>query len=73
MIIVIRAYIATILIGEKNDKEFCAVHLVNEGLIIKGTSASLFFRGTNAVDSYRCRLRSVSRDTGFTSCKLAHT
>ncbi len=55
--------------GEKGDDQLCAVILVNEGVKVVGTSVSLFFRGSEAVNSYLCRLRSVDTDTGYTSCE----
>ena len=56
--------------GESDDEGHCAVHLINEGMVIDGRSAALFFKGTKAVNSYRCRLRGITTDTTFTFCKL---
>ena len=57
--------------GEADDENFCAVHLINEGLVVNGRSAALFFKGTKAVDSYLCRLRgnTVTTYTTFDTCK----
>ena len=56
-------------VGERGDEDFCAVHLINEGVVIDGRFASFFFQGTDAVTSYLCRLSSNTTDTGFSSCK----
>ena len=61
------------LLGEASDEEFCAVHLINEGVVISGKSASLFFQGTEAVDSYLCKLRGPEFLEDFTNCKYRHT
>ncbi len=45
--------------GESGDEQFCAIHLINEGETVDGRTASIFFRGTDAVDSYLCKLSSL--------------
>ncbi len=42
--------------GDSGDEQFCAVHLINEGVTIDGRNVSIFFRGTETVDSYVCKL-----------------
>ncbi|XP_064398468.1 sushi domain-containing protein 2-like isoform X2 [Halichondria panicea] len=61
----------TIHIGESGDEQFCAVHLINEGVIVDGRTASIFFKGTEAVDSYLCKLSSLdsSDNANPSSCR----
>ena len=61
------------VLGETGDVEFCAVHMINEGVVISGRSASLFFQGTEAVESYLCKLRGPEFSEDFTSCKYRET
>ena len=52
------------------DDEFCAVHLINEGVAVEGGTASMFFQGTEAVISFMCRLRLINElDTGYQPCE----
>lgn len=55
---------------ESGDVEFCAVHVINEGAVVGEQSASLFFWGTAAVQSYRCKLTGRNKEnTDFITCK----
>ncbi len=61
--------ISSPLEGETDDANFCAVNLINEELVVDGTSVSLFFRDTNAVEYQLYRLRGVNTDTGLSHCE----
>ena len=60
--------------GESDDEDFCAVHLIDEGVVVEGNTASLFFKGTNAVSSYLCRLKGPKGviGTGFQPCEFLY-
>ncbi len=59
-------------VGESGDEQFCAVHLINEGVTVDGRTASVFFRGTEAVDSYLCKLSGLdsSDNTNSRPCEF---
>ncbi len=65
-------YVKTVHAGESGDEQFCAVHLINEGVTVDQRSASIFFRGTEAVKSYLCRLSDPDiTNSDFTTCETS--
>lgn len=66
---VVHCLILCLSVGAIDDENFCAVHLINEGVVVDGRSASFFFQGSRSAKSYRCRLRGNATDTGFIFCK----
>lgn len=47
------------------DNSFCAINLINNRLTYLGNSVMIYFKGTNSVDRFKCRL---NKQTSF-ECK----
>ena len=50
-------------------EESCAVHLVNDGVIVDDRDVSVYFIGTGPVESYFCKMD----ESPFVSCKHMHS